>query len=100
MNYVDSLVDQGFHGWEDFRDAEPACQSSSAKVYNVGDSNDSRVRYSLDRASVKFAYVAGSNQSDPEISIWRQSGSLSNLLCVAIELFHPGKWSSRGLTGG
>ena len=88
MNYVDSLVDQGFHVREDFRDAEPASQSSSAKVYNVGDSNDSRVRYSLDRASVKFAYVAGSNQSDPKMCIWRHSSSLSNLQGVAIHLFH------------
>jgi hypothetical protein len=69
MDYVDSLVDQGFHGREDFRDAETARQRSGARVYDVGNSDNSRAGYSLDRASVKFAYVAGSNQSDAKICI-------------------------------
>jgi hypothetical protein len=37
---------------------------------------------------VKFTDVAGSNQPDPENCIWRHAGSLSNLVGVAIELFH------------
>lgn len=100
MNHVDSVVHHGFHRREDFRDVESSGQARGAGAYNVRDSSNLRVMDSLNGACVKFTYVAGSNQSDPEISIWRQSGSLSNLLCVAIELFHPGKWSSRGLTGG
>src|SRR5580658_1978630 len=88
MNDVDSLAHHGVHGWKDFRDAEAAGQSCSARVYDVGNSDDSRVRHALDGASVKFAYIAGSNQSDPKMCIWRHLSSLSNLLGVAIHSFH------------
>ena len=69
MNDVDSLVHHGFHGWEDSRYAKPASQSCGARVHYVGNSDDSCVRYALDGASVKFAYVAGSNQSDAKTCI-------------------------------
>src|SRR5579859_84566 len=100
MNYIDSLFHHSFHRGEDFRDAEPSSQTCCARVHNVGDSYDSCVGHSLDSASVKLANVACSNQSDPEMCIWRHSGFLSTLLGVAIKLFHLSQCPSRTLTAG
>jgi hypothetical protein len=100
MNYVDSLVHHSFHRWEDLWDVEPSGKSTRASAYNVRDSDDSCIWYSLDRAGVKLAYVAGANQSDAETCIWKHSGFPSNLLGIAIELLHLSECWDRTLTAG
>src|SRR5580698_11626076 len=93
MNYVYTLIHHGCHRWEYFGDIEAIGQSCSAGVHNVGDSHNARVRHSLNSACVKFADIAGANQSDAETCIWKHSGFPSNLLTVAIQLFHLGECS-------
>src|SRR6476660_726745 len=83
VNYIRSLADQSFHRWEYFGHTEASSQACSARSINIGDSHKPRVRNSLESAGVKLANVAGSDQSDPEICIYRHAGFRSHLLGVS-----------------
>jgi hypothetical protein len=76
MDYINSLVNHGFHGWEDTWNTEATSQTGSTRGYDIGDSNKPRIRDSFQSARMKLADVAGSNQADPKICIRRHEVSL------------------------
>src|SRR5580693_775026 len=95
VNYIHSIGNHSFHRGKYVRNTEPSSQGRGARGYKISDANNPCIWNSLYSAGVKLADVAGSNQADPKICVYRHSDFPSKLVGIAIELFHLGELPSR-----